>query len=66
MARFGVGVMHNTIKSRFGPKPLVHADYAIGLACRTLGNAGAIQPSLRKSATPTAPYVKVVRALKKL
>jgi hypothetical protein len=44
MARFGVGVMHNTINSRFGPKPLVHADYAIG-------NAGAIQPSLRKSAT---------------
>ena len=34
MARFGVGVMHNTINSRFGPKPLVHADYAIGLACR--------------------------------
>jgi phthiodiolone/phenolphthiodiolone dimycocerosates ketoreductase len=34
MARFGVGVMHNTINSGFGPKPLVHADYAIGLACR--------------------------------
>ena len=34
MARIGVGVMHNTINSRFGPKPLVHADYAIGLACR--------------------------------
>jgi hypothetical protein len=33
MARFGVGVMHTTINSRFGPKPLVHADYAIGLAC---------------------------------
>ena len=33
MAGFGVGVMHNTINSRFGPKPLVHADYAIGLAC---------------------------------
>ena len=32
MARFGVGVMHNTINSRFGPKPLVHADYAIGNA----------------------------------
>jgi phthiodiolone/phenolphthiodiolone dimycocerosates ketoreductase len=31
MARFGVGVMHNTINSGFGPKPLVHADYAIGL-----------------------------------
>ena len=65
MARFGVGVMHNTINSRFGPKPLVHADYAIGLA-GVLGNAGAIQLSLRKSATATAPYVKVVRALKKL
>jgi phthiodiolone/phenolphthiodiolone dimycocerosates ketoreductase len=31
-----------------------------------LGNAGAIHPSLRKSATATATYVKVVRALKKL
>jgi hypothetical protein len=59
MARFGVGVMHNTINSRFGPKPLVHADYAIG-------NAGAIQPSLRKSATATAPYINVVRPLRKL
>jgi phthiodiolone/phenolphthiodiolone dimycocerosates ketoreductase len=37
-----------------------------GLRCLVLGNAGAIQPSLRKSATATAPYVKVVRALKKL
>src|SRR6201996_6140999 len=36
MARFGVGVMHNTINSRFGPKPLVHRDYAIGLACRAV------------------------------
>jgi phthiodiolone/phenolphthiodiolone dimycocerosates ketoreductase len=34
MGRIGVGVMHNTINSRFGPKPLLHADYAIGLACR--------------------------------
>jgi phthiodiolone/phenolphthiodiolone dimycocerosates ketoreductase len=34
MARFGVGVMPNTINSRFWPKPLVHADYAIGRACR--------------------------------
>jgi len=34
MARFGVGVMPNTINSSFGPKPLVHADYAIGRACR--------------------------------
>jgi phthiodiolone/phenolphthiodiolone dimycocerosates ketoreductase len=32
MARFGVGVMPNTINSSFGPKPLVHADYAIGRA----------------------------------
>src|ERR1700742_1969562 len=33
MARFGVGVMHNTINSRFGPKPLIHADYLTGMAC---------------------------------
>jgi phthiodiolone/phenolphthiodiolone dimycocerosates ketoreductase len=33
MAGFGVGVMHNTINSRFGPKPLIHADYMTGLAC---------------------------------
>lgn len=33
MAKFGVGVMHNTINSRFGPKPLIHADYLTGLAC---------------------------------
>lgn len=33
MIDFGVGVMHNTINSRFGPKPLVHADYMTGLAC---------------------------------
>jgi len=33
MAKFGVGVMHNTINSRFGPKPLIHADYMTGLAC---------------------------------
>jgi phthiodiolone/phenolphthiodiolone dimycocerosates ketoreductase len=33
MAGFGVGVMHNTINSRFGPKPLIHADYLTGLAC---------------------------------
>ena len=75
MARFGVGVMHNTINSRFGPKPLVHADYAIGLACRAdsfwvadhlNSDAGAIQPSLRKSATGTAPYINVVHALRKL
>jgi tRNA U34 5-methylaminomethyl-2-thiouridine-forming methyltransferase MnmC len=144
MIDFGVGVMHNTINSRFGPKPLVHADYMTGLACgadsfwvadhlnsvlppsmwtpkhvgaaklipkmdahlealayaakvpRSLveelfavgtpdevidqlaefrdrglrylvvGNAGAIQPSLRKSVAATAPYIKVVRGLRKL
>jgi phthiodiolone/phenolphthiodiolone dimycocerosates ketoreductase len=37
-----------------------------GLRYLVVGNAGAIQPSLRKSATVTAPYVKVVRALRKL
>jgi phthiodiolone/phenolphthiodiolone dimycocerosates ketoreductase len=31
-----------------------------------VGNAGAIQPSLRKSAATTAPYVKAVRGLKRL
>jgi phthiodiolone/phenolphthiodiolone dimycocerosates ketoreductase len=31
-----------------------------------VGNAGAIQPSLRKSAATTAPYIKVVRGLRKL
>jgi len=33
VAGLGVGVMHNTINSRFGPKPLIHADYMTGLAC---------------------------------
>src|SRR6201993_3571632 len=37
-----------------------------GLRYLVVGNAGAIQPSLRKSATATAPYVKLVRALRKL
>jgi phthiodiolone/phenolphthiodiolone dimycocerosates ketoreductase len=50
MARFGVGKDFR--------------DY--GLRYLVLGNAGAIQPSLRKSAAATVPYVKVVRALKKL
>jgi phthiodiolone/phenolphthiodiolone dimycocerosates ketoreductase len=27
-----IGVMHNTINSRFGPKPLIQADYLTGLA----------------------------------
>jgi alkanesulfonate monooxygenase SsuD/methylene tetrahydromethanopterin reductase-like flavin-dependent oxidoreductase (luciferase family) len=33
MAGLGVGVMHNTINSRFGPKPLIRADYMTGVAC---------------------------------
>lgn len=33
MPAFGVGIMHNTINSRYGPKPLVHADYLTALAC---------------------------------
>jgi phthiodiolone/phenolphthiodiolone dimycocerosates ketoreductase len=37
-----------------------------GLRHLVLGNAGAIQPSLAKSAATTAPYVKVARALRKL
>lgn len=37
-----------------------------GLRHLVVGNAGAIQPSLRRSAMTTAPYVKVVRALRKL
>nr|WP_231119969.1 LLM class flavin-dependent oxidoreductase [Mycobacterium colombiense] len=37
-----------------------------GLRYLVVGNAGAIQPSLRKSASATTPYVKVVRGLRKL
>nr|WP_304528385.1 LLM class flavin-dependent oxidoreductase [Mycobacterium sp. E796] len=37
-----------------------------GMRYLVVGNAGAIQPSLRKSAYATAPYVKVVRGLRKL
>ena len=37
-----------------------------GMRHVVVGNAGAIQPSLRKSAATTAPYVKVVRGLRKL
>jgi len=37
-----------------------------GLRYLVLGNAGAIQPSLTKSAATTAPYIKVARALRKL
>lgn len=33
MAGLRVGVMHNTINSHYGPKPLVRADYLIGVAC---------------------------------
>jgi phthiodiolone/phenolphthiodiolone dimycocerosates ketoreductase len=37
-----------------------------GLRYLVVGNAGAIQPSLGKSAATTAPYIKVVRALRRL
>src|SRR6202007_331512 len=37
-----------------------------GLRYLVVGNAGAIQPSVRKSAAATAPYIKVVRGLRKL
>lgn len=37
-----------------------------GLRYLVLGNAAGIQPSLTKSASSTAPYVKVARALRKL
>jgi phthiodiolone/phenolphthiodiolone dimycocerosates ketoreductase len=33
MAALRVGVMHNTINSRYGPKPVVRADYLTGVAC---------------------------------
>jgi phenylpyruvate tautomerase PptA (4-oxalocrotonate tautomerase family) len=51
MARFGVGVMHNTINSRFGPKPLVDADYAIGLVRR------AVVRTLRKLRGDAMPMI---------
>lgn len=37
-----------------------------GLRYLVVGNVGAIQPSLGKSAATTGPYIKVVRALKRL
>jgi len=37
-----------------------------GLRHLVVGNAGAIQPSLRRSAMTTTPYVKLVRQLRKL
>jgi phthiodiolone/phenolphthiodiolone dimycocerosates ketoreductase len=37
-----------------------------GVRYLVLGNAGAIQPSLTKSAATTTPFVKVARALRKL
>jgi phthiodiolone/phenolphthiodiolone dimycocerosates ketoreductase len=37
-----------------------------GLRYLVVGNAGAIQTSLVKSAATTAPYVNVVRALRRL
>jgi phthiodiolone/phenolphthiodiolone dimycocerosates ketoreductase len=93
MPGFGVGIMNNTINSRYGPKPPIQADYLTAVACKVipkmdahlepwtmlgylaaknnlrrmrLGVAGAIQPSLSKSAATTAPYVKIVRALRRL
>src|ERR1700739_997932 len=33
MAGIRVGVMNNTINSRFGPKPPVQADYMTAVAC---------------------------------
>ena len=33
MAALRVGVMHNTINSRYGQKPVVYADYLTGVAC---------------------------------
>lgn len=32
MTGLRIGVMHNTINSKFGPKPLIQADYLTGLA----------------------------------
>jgi phthiodiolone/phenolphthiodiolone dimycocerosates ketoreductase len=65
-----------------GPRSLVEEPFAVGtpdevidqiaefrdhgLRHIVVGNAGAIQPSLLKSAATTAPYVKVVRGLRKL
>lgn len=66
MAGLGVGVIHNTINSRFGPKPLIRAEFHDDGLRHVVGNAGAIQPSLLKSAAATAPHVKVVRGLRKL
>lgn len=37
-----------------------------GMRHVVVGNAGAIQPGLRRSAATTVPYVKVVRGLRKL
>jgi phthiodiolone/phenolphthiodiolone dimycocerosates ketoreductase len=37
-----------------------------GLRHLVVGNAGAIQPSLRRSAMTTTPYIKLVRQLRKL
>jgi len=37
-----------------------------GLRYLVVGNAGAIQPGLRKSAATTGPYIKLVRGLRKL
>ncbi|OBI16099.1 LLM class flavin-dependent oxidoreductase [Mycobacterium sp. E2497] len=34
MTGFKIGVLHNTINSRFGPAPLARADHLMALACR--------------------------------
>ena len=33
MPGLGVGIMHNTINSKYGPKPPVQADYLTAVAC---------------------------------
>lgn len=83
MTVLGVGVMHNTVNSRFGPKPLIRIRFIVTGRSRdeideaadsdiakvfTLNSSakdwarGATQPSLRKGAAATAPYVKAVRS----
>ena len=33
MPGFGVGIMNNTINSKYGPKPPIQADYMTAVAC---------------------------------
>jgi hypothetical protein len=51
VSRLRIGVMHN-INSRFGPKPLIHAEYMTGLAA---GAENVIAPLLFKRATSGNP-----------